>query len=232
MARNVPARYLQGNTVITLADLKEKPEWLELKNKVESCGCDDPSVFGGSNYGGYLLQQNAEEFSGLVYFLKNEGPFNIYVEIGSASGGNLRFIYENVGFHRAFSFDDRMHPHAVHQPSNSWHFGERVIRYAGDSHHPAASNMFSKWLDGRVIDCIFIDGDHSVVGVIQDYKMVRPHLTSRSLLIFHDTHSIPDIGIATKDLIESGEIQPVAHFVSENKPCGIMVAKFSGHMSV
>ena len=211
--------------MITLQELKEIPEWKDLKTKVEACGCDDPAVFGGNNYGGYLLQQNSEEFSALVYFLKKQGPFNTYVEIGSASGGNLRFIYENVGFYRAFTFDDMMHPHAVHQPGNSWHFGERVTRYIGDSHHHAASEMFSKWLDGRVIDCIFIDGDHSLQGVLKDYEMVKPYLTARSLVIFHDTQSIPDIGIATKQLIESGEIDPVAHFIAEKNSCGIMVAK-------
>jgi len=214
--------------MVTLNDLKEAPEYLSLKEKVKSCGCDDPDVFGDSCYGGYLLQQNAEEFAALIYFLKKQGPFNNYVEIGSASGGNLRFIFENVGFYRAFSFDDLMHPHAVHQPGNSWRFGERLTRYIGDSHHIEAEKMLSRWLNKQVIDCVFIDGDHSLSGVLQDYDMVKPHLTARSLLIFHDTHSIPDIGIATKHLIEGNEIKPLAHFVAELNRCGILVAQFSG----
>lgn len=211
--------------MIQIKDYENDPQWIELREKVLTCGCDNPKVFGGTNYGGYLLQQNPSEFASLVMFLKKNGPFNYYVEIGSASGGNLRFIFENVGFYRAMSFDDMMHPHSVHQAGNSWHFSERLTRYIGDSHREDASKLLSRWIEGKTIDCAFIDGDHSVDGVIQDFTMIRPHLTARSFVIFHDTMSIPDIGIATRTLIESKKIKPVAHFLAETNTCGIMVAR-------
>lgn len=211
--------------MIHIKDYESDPHWVELRDKVILCGGDNPKVFGGTNYGGYLLQQNPSEFASLVMLLKKQGPFNYYVEIGSASGGNLRFIFENVGFYKAISFDDCMHRHSVHQSGNWWHFSEKLTRYVGDSHRQDASNLLSRWIDGRVIDCAFIDGDHSVDGVLKDFSMLRPHLTARSLVIFHDTHSIPDIKIATDTLIQKGEIEPIAHFVAEDKPCGIMVAR-------
>jgi hypothetical protein len=210
--------------MISIETYKNDPEWGSIKEKVITCGGDRPEVFGSVNYGGYLLQQNPIEFASLVYFLKKQGPFNCYVEVGSASGGNLRFIHENVGFHSAFSFDDMMHPHSVHQAGNSWGFGEKLVRYVGDSHRPDASQMFSRWISGRVIDIAFIDGDHSLNGVMQDFAMLRPFMSARSLVIFHDTKSIPDIGIATRTLIESNRINPVAHFVADQNACGIMVA--------
>lgn len=211
--------------MIQITDYQGNHEWENLKRKVIECGSDDPEVFGGVNHGGYLLQQNPSEFASLIFFLKKQGPFNYYVEIGSASGGNLRFVYENVGFHKAISFDDMMHPHAVHQAGNSWHFAERLTKYVGDSHRDEASKLLERWLSGRVIDCAFIDGDHSVDGVLKDFAMLRPHLNSRSLLIFHDTHSIPDIRLATTILIDRREIHPVAHFVANTNTCGIMVAQ-------
>lgn len=217
--------------MIQVKDFINQEKWLKLRDKVIEAGGDNPAVFGGSNYGGYLLQQNPTEFSALVYLLQKQGPFNYYVEIGSASGGNLRFIYENAGFNKALTFDDMMHPHAVHQASNSWHFAERITRYVGDSHRPEASQLLSRWLDGCVIDCAFIDGDHSVTGVLQDFAMLKPHFSARSLIIFHDTQSIPDIGVATRSLIEKGEITPVAHFIEEKNPCGIMVARLKANHS-
>ena len=212
--------------MIDLSLYENDPQYIELKNKVIECGGDRIEVFGGSNYGGYLLQQNPNEFAGLAYYLQKQGPFNVYVEIGSASGGNIRFIYENIGFHEALSFDDNMHPHTIHQGSNSWHFGDKLTRYVGNSHHPEATQMLKRWLNGKIIDCVFIDGDHSLKGVLEDFKMLEPHFSARTLIIFHDTHSIPDIGQAVKQLQDQNKITPVAHFVEKTKTCGIMVAKY------
>lgn len=211
--------------MVELSSYMGDTQFMELKRKVIEVGGDNPEVFGSHNYGGYLLQQNPDEFAGLVKFLKGQGPFNVYVEIGSASGGNLRFVYENVGFKSALSMDDNMHPDAVHQHSNSWHFGERLTRYVGDSHRPEAARMLNKWLDGRMIDCAFIDGDHRLDGIMQDYEMLRPYLTPRSLVILHDTVSIPDIGEAVRRLSSRGLITPVAHFAAHYKTCGIMVVR-------
>ena len=211
--------------MISIETYQNDPEWASIKEKVIACGGDRPEVFGSVNYGGYLLQQNPLEFASLICFLKKQGPFNYYVEIGSASGGNLRFIHENVGFHKAISFDDLMHPYSVHQGGNSWHFAEKLTRYVGDSNRPEAAELLKRWSNGRSIDCAFIDGDHSVSGVLKDFQMLKPHLTKRSLLIFHDTHSIPDIRQATNTLIEKGEMKPIAHFVADQNTCGIMVAQ-------
>lgn len=210
--------------MITIQDYAEKDEWVALQKKIAECGTDCPKVFGGNSYGGYLLQQNTLEFASLVYFLQKQGPFNVYVEIGSASGGNLRFIHENVGFHTAFAFDDMAHPHAKHQTDNSAGFTEKLTRFMGNSHTKEAQAAFEDWIKGKTIDCAFIDGDHSEDGVTQDFEMLRPYLTGRSLLIFHDTHSVADIGRFTKKMIAAGKITPVAHFAAAQNTCGIMVA--------
>jgi glycosyltransferase involved in cell wall biosynthesis len=55
-----------------------------------------------------------------------------------------------------------------------------------DSHHPATRATLERLLDGRTIDLLFIDGDHSYRGVKQDFEMYVPLLSPEGLVAFHD----------------------------------------------
>ena len=87
-----------------------------LCERILNSGSDNVKYFGGEFQGGYKLQQNVHEFASLVKLLRNyfkDNEIKHYLEIGSASGGNLRFMYENLGFRYVTSLDDGQHTEAL-----------------------------------------------------------------------------------------------------------------------
>lgn len=50
------------------------------------------------------------------------------------------------------------------------------------------SNILLNDTNGK-IDFAFIDGDHSYIGVKNDFNKVYPHLTEEGIIVFHDTYS-------------------------------------------
>jgi len=56
----------------------------------------------------------------------------------------------------------------------------------GNSHDVKTVTALKKQLDGREIDFLFIDGDHSYDGVCQDYAMYSPLVRRGGLIAFHD----------------------------------------------
>jgi len=59
----------------------------------------------------------------------------------------------------------------------------------GDSHDPATVERLKERLAGRPIDLLFIDGDHSYLGVRRDYELYEP--LARHLIALHDISGVP-----------------------------------------
>ena len=55
-----------------------------------------------------------------------------------------------------------------------------------DSHSPATLERVKEILDGRDVDFLFIDGDHSYSGVSQDFAMYAPLVREGGVVAFHD----------------------------------------------
>lgn len=55
-----------------------------------------------------------------------------------------------------------------------------------DSHAPQTRRELMEILDGREIDFLLIDGDHTYDGVRQDFELYSPLVKSRGLIAFHD----------------------------------------------
>jgi len=206
-----------------ISDIEISPAWEKVVKDIREHGIDSPDVFGHGSFGGYLIQQNAEEFASLICVMKRHLDLKNYLETGSASGGNLRFIYENVGFDRVISFDDRKHSAHIFQEKNSILFADKITRFIGNSHSEEAANALKNWIQNEKIDFAFIDGDHSEEGVLSDFKMVKPYLTKHSLVVFHDTIAVPTLGSSVNKLLTTGILKLQYHFVSNYKPCGILV---------
>ncbi len=60
----------------------------------------------------------------------------------------------------------------------------------GDSHSPQTKVRVAEWLAGNKLDFLFIDGDHSLPGVAQDFEMYGPFVRSGGIIAFHDI--VPD----------------------------------------
>ncbi len=60
-----------------------------------------------------------------------------------------------------------------------------------DSHADTTWRRVAELLDGRAIDFLFIDGDHSCDGVWQDFKMYSSLVAPGGLIAFHDICQSP-----------------------------------------
>ena len=56
----------------------------------------------------------------------------------------------------------------------------------GDSHEERTKMRLVNLLQGRFIDVLVIDGDHTYEGVKQDYEMYAPLVDKLGVVIFHD----------------------------------------------
>lgn len=107
----------------------------------------------------------------------------VVVEIGSYAGGTL-FAWQyvasqvigvdaaGIGFYGSINGSARRE-----------HGATMVI---GDSHDPLTLQTLKAMLQGRPIDVLFIDGDHSYNGVKADHAMYGPLVRSGGLVAFHD----------------------------------------------
>jgi predicted O-methyltransferase YrrM len=64
--------------------------------------------------------------------------------------------------------------------------GQRVHFLAGDSQTPGMRRRVEEKLDGRALDVLFIDGDHSLAGVARDFELYRDLVRDGGLIAFHD----------------------------------------------
>src|SRR3954471_17630473 len=73
-----------------------------LVDRIRAAGTNSLSHFrnGYALEGGLRLQQNPHELAALVVLLAERIPIREYLEIGSASGGTGRFLFETTGFNR------------------------------------------------------------------------------------------------------------------------------------
>lgn len=200
-----------------------------IKEKILSVGSGCTNVFGGNYTGGYLIQQNPDEFANLVCFLKNI-DISVYCEIGSASGGNIRFIWENVGFKSAIVIDDMSHPHHNFQASNYSGFESCLIKIEGDSHSEEVKNELYKhknMFTSQKNKVFFIDGDHYYSGVMKDFELLLPLMCSGDIIIFHDTVACyNDVGGAFRAILNEHPVKKLHEFIGDMKPLGIGVISF------
>jgi predicted O-methyltransferase YrrM len=64
--------------------------------------------------------------------------------------------------------------------------GQRLDLLRADSHDPATLKQVRKVLDGRKLEFLFIDGDHTYDGVRRDHEAYGPLLARGGLIGFHD----------------------------------------------
>ncbi len=207
------------------------PEFGRMVTAVREAGTDSLAHFGNgyAREGGYTLQQNPDEFAALTLLLWERCRGRPYLEIGSASGGALRFLHEKCLFSWLGSLDNHGHHRWVEQDANWAHF--YMNRFVGDSHGEEARRQLDAWSSPDMsvnnqslrepLGVAFVDGDHSYEGVTQDIALVRPLLRSGSLLVLHDIVACDGVRRAWEET--TAWMVRVASYIGDDRPLGIGV---------
>lgn len=205
--------------MLTLADFRAAPLFAETVQCIRALG-GDHEMFGFDFVGGYALQQNPEELAALLLLLKRLAPFDTYLEIGSASGGTARVLWQELGFRRALLIDDGAHPRAGELADNVRFDGVTVHR--GDSHDPACWPIVADWAGDRMNIVAMIDGDHSFAGARLDLALIEDTCREGTVVIMHDIVACPGVQAAWE---ECAHLSPTAHLVADDRPLGIGVGR-------
>ncbi len=109
------------------------------------------------------------------------------LEIGTCNGGSL-FIWANLASELVVTCDlnkakIRDGLYQQFPPPSS---GCKIVSLAGDSHERSFRKEVEAALDGRAVDFLFIDGDHTEEGVEADFKMYKDLVRPGGIIAFHD----------------------------------------------
>ena len=137
--------------------------------------------------------QIKEEISLLLSTVAKDAPKTV-LEIGTANGGTL-FLLSRVAAPSAtlVSIDKPNggfgggYPKSLIPVFRSFAVnGQKVVLVRGDSHDSATISSTREALNGRQVDFLFIDGDHTYEGVQEDYEMYSPLVRKGGVIAFHD----------------------------------------------
>jgi len=142
--------------------------------------------FGGGGFMTVKTLQIPQEITRLAEAVRAIKP-RIIVEIGTARGGTL-LIWSYLASERVITCD--LNDMSVQKPLYS-RFpppGSRcqVTLLSGNSHDPAFKARLTQELNGEKADFLFIDGDHTEVGVEADYNDYKEFVRPGGLIAFHD----------------------------------------------
>jgi hypothetical protein len=139
--------------------------------------------------------QKPPEFSSFLRYLSGQGPLNTVVEIGTAQGGTLGALcamaeedalivsIDLPGGDFGGDGPDIYGQRNIDKMRSYAKKGQRVEFIQANSQTPETKRSLSEILNGRQIDLLFIDGDHSYEGVKKDFLLYSP-LASK--VGFHD----------------------------------------------
>lgn len=142
--------------------------------------------------------QKREELLGLVEMVAGHSPSSV-LEIGTMSGGTLAAWCECAAGDAVIV--------SVDLPGGEWGGGysedhashlrsfarerQSLTLIRGDSHDPAIRREVSTLVGG--VDFLFIDGDHTLGGVRQDFEDYRGLVNPGGLVAFHDVLPHPQV---------------------------------------
>lgn len=138
-------------------------------------------------------KQKTREFSRLVRLVAKRKP-SVVLEIGTMHGGTLwawcrlaakDSLLISVDLPGGDFGGGYEHSHA--KKLRSYARGrQRLDLLAGDSHDFGTLRRVQQVLGGRIVDLLFIDGDHTYEGVRRDFAMYGPLVGEGGLVAFHD----------------------------------------------
>ena len=146
--------------------------------------------------------QVKDEILGLLKIVSRMKP-RVILEIGTANGGTL-FLFTRVALEDAIIISIDLPGGKFGGGYRKWREllyksfilqGQKIHLLRTDSHKRETLEQVGVILDGREIDFLFIDGDHSYEGVKKDFEMYSSLVKKGGIIAFHDivVHP-PEIG--------------------------------------
>jgi Methyltransferase domain len=103
----------------------------------------------------------------------------VSIELGTAQGGSL----ERIAFH-----SDEVHTFDLVDPPLRRGDFPNVRFHVGDSHKLLPEALSELASEGRNVDFVLVDGDHSTEGVREDVEnLLRSPALGRAVIVMHDT---------------------------------------------
>jgi cephalosporin hydroxylase len=146
--------------------------------------------FGGIVFGPW---QEPSEIRSLMHMVEAIRPQTV-LEIGTSNGGTL-FLFARVALPDALIVSVDLprgqfgggYPRWRAPLYQAFAADKQTIRLLrADSHAPETLEKVRAALNGRKVDVLFIDGDHTYDGVRQDFEMYGPLVREGGLVAFHD----------------------------------------------
>lgn len=143
---------------------------------------------------GYFKPYQIEgELAELIREVRNLKPLNV-LEIGTAKGGTL-FLWTRLAQQNAmivsidlpggkFGGGYSKRRGAIYQRFRGKHQNLHLLRE--DSHAPETLGKAESLFEGKPVDLLFIDGDHTYDGVKKDWEMYSPLVRPGGIVVFHD----------------------------------------------
>jgi predicted O-methyltransferase YrrM len=137
--------------------------------------------------------QIRSELVGLLALLERDPPRTV-LELGTAEGGTL-FTFTRVAADDAVLISIDLPEGRFGGGYPAWrtplyksfaHACQRVELIRADSHEAATITRVKAVLDGRPLDFLFVDGDHSYEGVKRDFDVYAPLVRPAGRIAFHD----------------------------------------------
>jgi len=136
------------------------------------------------------------EIENLQLEVANHNP-KIIMEIGTARGGTLARWFELPSSEIIFSIDYPTGPHGGHGFEERVYVISDALEQAnlhnkqffainGNSQDNYLIGRVRELLNGRKVDFLFIDGDHSYEGSKNDFNVYKEFLHENSIVAFHD----------------------------------------------
>jgi cephalosporin hydroxylase len=124
------------------------------------------------------IHQSHEEFWEFLEVIAPIAPQRI-LEMGTAHGGTA-LIFQEIGT-QVISVDNK----GISGEIPMEMFNPEVTTFlTADTHDPATLAQVKEMMPE--VDMLFIDGDHTYPGALQDWEMYSPLVRPGGLIIFHD----------------------------------------------
>jgi predicted O-methyltransferase YrrM len=134
------------------------------------------------------LNQRLSEWKRFMQFLAGRGFPQTILEIGTGRGGSAFFWSRlSPAGSRIVTVDlsqKAAEAVAVYDRPGA----NSVFSVVGDSRSIVTVEAVDAALDGREVDLLYIDGDHTYYGVKSDFETYEPFCAERGLVAFHDIH--------------------------------------------